>query len=255
MCRAGPQRFSAPVLDIRRSTAVDAGMDTQLLMGMAVAVFEERDGWLWLQSEHDRYVGYARADAVAFEAVSATHVVSVPRTFVYPGADLRFPRAAELSMGSLVSITGEAETRGTRYLLTSKGEALIASHLRPAGDLAPDYVSIAETFINTPYLWGGVSGFGIDCSGLVQLSMRMAGRNVLRDTSQQEHSIGRQIDPADGLERGDLVFWKGHVAIMADEREMIHASGHTMQVSYEPLADAVRRIGYLYGQPTGYRRP
>jgi cell wall-associated NlpC family hydrolase len=139
--------------------------------------------------------------------------------------------------------------------LTSDGEALISEHLQPVREPAPDYVSVAELFLNTPYLWGGTTGFGIDCSGLVQTSMMMAGRKALRDTDMQEASLGVEIDPDYGLRRGDLVFWKGHVAIMTDPRMMIHANGHTMMVSREPLADAVARIGYLYGQPTRYRRP
>ena len=187
-----------------------------------------------------------------------THLVAAPRSFVYPGPDLKLPRSGELSMGSAVAVTGYAETRGTRYALLSSGEAIIAGHLRPAGDAAPDYVAVAEAFLNTPYLWGGVSGFGIDCSGLVQLSMRMAGRAVLRDTDMQAESIGEPIHPGagfSGLRRGDLVFWKGHVAIMTDADNMIHANGHTMLVSRERLSDAIDRIGYLYGGPTGFRRP
>jgi cell wall-associated NlpC family hydrolase len=117
---------------------------------------------------------------------------------------------------------------------------------------------VAETLLYTPYLWGGVSAFGIDCSGLVQLAMRMAGRDVLRDSDMQAESIGEPIEPGSGfsgLRSGDLVFWKGHVAIMTDAENMIHANGHTMLVSRERLSDAVDRIGYLYGGPTGFRRP
>ena len=253
--RGHTARVGAPVLDLKRKPAREAGMDTQLLMGMAVTVFEKRDGWAWLQSRHDGYVGYAGAASLATVNPMPTHVVSAPRTFLYPGPDLRLPRKAELSMGSAIAVVGEAETRGTKYLLTPDGGALIASHMRSLEEAAPDYVAVAETFVGTPYLWGGASGFGIDCSGLVQLSMMMAGREVLRDTDQQELSIGAPVDPALGLRRGDLIFWKGHVAIMADAKNMIHANGHTMMVSYEPLADAIARIGYLYGQPTSYRRP
>src|SRR5690606_14775607 len=115
--------------------------------------------------------------------------------FVYPGSDLRFPHSKALSLGSRVCIVGAAETRGTKYALLESGEALIASHLAPVGDHAADYVAVAETLLHTPYLWGGTSGFGIDCSGLVQLSMLMVGRKVLRDTDMQQDTLGAIIEP------------------------------------------------------------
>ncbi|MBL0934486.1 MAG: C40 family peptidase [Rhizobiaceae bacterium] len=252
-----PARIVAPVVDLRPAPRADSGIDTQLLHGATVRVFDEREGWAWLQAEADGYVGYAPASALG-TVEEATHVVVVQRSFVYRGADLRFPMTTAHSMGAAVRIVGEAETRGTRYALLETGEAMIHDHLRPVGHLEPDYVTVAERFEHTPYLWGGVSGFGIDCSGLVQLAMRMAGISVLRDTDMQAASIGSALDIGDdlaGLRRGDLVFWKGHVAIMLDAASMIHASGHTMCVTREPLADAVSRIGHLYGGPTGFRRP
>jgi cell wall-associated NlpC family hydrolase len=252
-----PARIAAPVVDLRPAPRADSGIDTQLLRGAHVRVFEEREGWAWLQAEADGYVGYAPASALGAKE-EATHVVIAQRSFVYRGADLRFPATQVHSMGATVRIVGEAETRGTRYALLETGETMILDHLRPVCHVEPDYVTVAERFEHTPYLWGGVSGFGIDCSGLVQLSMRMAGKSALRDTDMQATSIGAKLDIGDdlaGLQRGDLVFWKGHVAIMLDAASMIHASGHTMRVTREPLADAVSRIGHLYGGPTGFRRP
>lgn len=252
-----PARIAAPIVDLRPAPRADSGIDTQLLHGATVRVFEEREGWAWLQADADGYVGYAPASALSTVG-EATHVVVAQRSFVYRGADLRFPMTTAHSMGAAVRIVGEAETRGTRYALLETGEAMIFDHLRPVGHVEPDYVTVAERFEHTPYLWGGVSGFGIDCSGLVQLAMRIAGISVLRDTDMQAASIGIALDIGDdlaGLQRGDLVFWKGHVAIMLDAISMIHASGHTMCVTREPLADAVSRIGHLYGGPTGFRRP
>ncbi|MGE0279549.1 MAG: NlpC/P60 family protein [Rhizobiaceae bacterium] len=252
-----PARVAVPVANVRRKPDSHAGLDTQLLLGDDVFVFEMREGWAWVQSARDGYVGYINVGSLTDRHDTPTHIVTAPRTFVYSGADLRFPQVEALSMGCAVTVVGDTETRGTRYALLANGEALIEKHLRPIGEHSDDFVSVAETFPNTPYLWGGTSGFGIDCSGLVQLSMRMCGLDVLRDTDMQEHSIGAPLDAGvnfSNVRRGDLVFWKGHVAIMTDGENMIHANGHTMLVSHEQLDDAIERIGYLYGQPTSFRR-
>lgn len=243
---------------MRKAPRPDAGVNTQALFGDDVLVFENVEGWAWVQAEHDGYVGYVADTVLDGRYHAPTHIVSVPRTFLYPGPDLRFPVSGQLSMGSAVTVTGAAETRGTHYALLPSGEAIISGHLRSVAEAAADYVTVAETFLGTPYLWGGTSGFGIDCSGLVQLSMRMAGKNVLRDSDMQAATIGEPLEPGPdfvGLRRGDLVFWKGHVAIMTDAKTMIHANGHTMLVSREGLKEAVARIGFLYGGPTGFRRP
>ena len=253
-----PARITTFVADLRKAPRPDAGVSTQALFGDDVLVFEDTEGWAWVQAESDGYVGYLADNLLGAREHAPTHIVAVPRTFLYPGPDLRFPISGQLSMGSTVTVTGSAQTRGTHYALLPSGQAIIAGHLRPIAELAQDYVTVAESFLGTPYLWGGVSGFGIDCSGLVQLSMRMAGRQVLRDSDMQAASIGSPLEPGpdySGLRRGDLVFWKGHVAIMTNAANMIHANGHTMLVSREGLKEAVDRIGYLYGGPTGFRRP
>lgn len=243
-----------PVVALRPKPDRATGIDTELLLGEEVRVFERAEGWAWVQAVDDGYVGYLPEDTLG-PVVTATHIVTVPRTFVYSGADLRFPTRTALSMGSRLTITGEAETRGTRYLMLADGGALVASHLRPVSDPpAADYVSVAGLFLETPYLWGGKSGFGIDCSGLVQLAMRLAGHAAPRDSDMQASGLGMPIERKD-LRRGDLVFWKGHVAIMEDERTMLHANGHTMTVARETLEATIERIGWLYGTPTGYRRP
>jgi cell wall-associated NlpC family hydrolase len=252
-----PARVAIAVADIRKAPKADAGVNTQFLHGDDVLVFDTADGFAWVQGERDGYVGYVEQSALGGRDLPATHMVSVPRTFVYPGPDLRFPVRGRLSMGSTVTVTGTAETRGTQYAVLSSGEAMIARHLRPLEQHAPDFVSVAEMFLETPYLWGGASGFGIDCSGLAQLALRMAGSDVLRDSDMQAATLGEPLDPGpdfSGLRRGDFVFWKGHIAIMTDTKNMIHANGHTMTVSREGLADAVARIGYLYVGPTGFRR-
>jgi cell wall-associated NlpC family hydrolase len=253
-----PARVTVPHAALHNAPRADAGRSTEILRGDDVTVFDEADGWAWIQAGRDGYVGYACATALGGRTGDATHVVSVPRTFLYPAADLKLPHKAELPMGAAVMVVGAAETRGLAYALLSSGEAIVMSHLKPVDEHAQDFVSIAEMLLQTPYLWGGTTGFGIDCSGLVQLSMRMTGKDVLRDTDMQAGSIGEPVDPGadfSRLRRGDLVFWKGHVAIMASRETIIHASGHTMLVSREGLSEAVQRIGYLYGGPTAFRRP
>ncbi|MBO6717833.1 MAG: C40 family peptidase [Rhizobiaceae bacterium] len=250
--------ISSPVADLKSAPRHDAGVDHQLLLGDRVRVFERAEGWAWVQSERDGYVGYMADADIGSPGPAPTHVVAVPRSFAYPTDDLKSAPAVPLSMGCAVRVTGHTERRGTGYAALSTGSSMIASHLRPIGEGADDWVSVAELFEGTPYLWGGTSGFGVDCSGLIHLAMRMAGRAVLRDTDMQERSLGDVIDPGHnlgGLRRGDLVFWKGHVAIMTDAANAIHASGQTMLVTREPIAEAVARIMPQYGKPTAFRRP
>ncbi|MCB1445243.1 MAG: C40 family peptidase [Rhizobiaceae bacterium] len=249
-----PARIDLPKAALRPEASVEAGIDTELLLGEPVIEFDRRDGWAWVKSGLDGYVGYVEETALAAPRAEPTHWVTAPRTFLYPEPDMKRPAVTALSMGSRLAVTGEAETRGTRYLLVDGG-AVIARHMgevdRPVAD---DFVAVASRFLETPYLWGGRTGFGLDCSGLVQLSMMMAGRRVLRDTDMQRDTIGLEIGRSD-LRRGDLVFWKGHVAILCDRETMIHASGFTMDVSHEGLESAIRRIEAMYGSPVAYRRP
>lgn len=246
---------AAPIADLRPAPDAGAGIDTQLLFGETVRVFERRGGWAWVQADLDGYVGYLPESHLGPGEPSSTHWVVQPRTFIYPEPDMKRPRGSALSMGSRITVTGEAETRGTRYLMLAGGGAVIADHCATVGEPAcSDYVTIAGRLLETPYLWGGKSAFGIDCSGLVQLSMMMAGRKAPRDSDMQANGLGEEIGFGD-LKRGDLVFWKGHVAIVEDPETIIHANGHTMSVAREGLSAAIERIGYLYGKPTCCRRP
>ncbi len=249
------ERFLA---DVRSAPRDDAGMDTQFLYGETVNVFENREGWSWVQSARDHYVGYVASDAIGAPGAAPTHTVRVPRTFLYPGPDMKLPRSGYRSMGSLLIVTGFEHTRGMAFAMLDSGDAVFADHLRPVGDDAGDYVEVAEQLLFTPYPWGGTSGFGLDCSGLIHLSFRLAGQTVLRDTYMQAGTIGSVIGggadrPA--LRRGDLVFWKGHVAIMRDAETALHANANSMMVSSEPLETAIARIEPMYGLPTVYRRP
>ncbi|CAN7288264.1 NlpC/P60 family protein [Pararhizobium sp. LjRoot255] len=250
-----PGEVCIPVVQVRARPDPECGVDTELLLGETVRVLDAAGGWAWIKADFDDYVGYVPADAVSSVLRGLTHVVTAPRTFIYSGPDLKLTTVQALSMGSRIAVVGEQETRGTRYFLLEGGQAVIANHCAEVGQpLSGDYVSLAARFLETPYLWGGRSGFGIDCSGLIQLSMMMTGKSAPRDTDMQAKGLGTEIT-RDELRRGDLVFWKGHVAIMEDEKTLLHANGHTMNVALEGLEDAIARIGWLYGQPTGYRRP
>jgi cell wall-associated NlpC family hydrolase len=242
-----PRRVVAAAAPIKRVPRSDAGLESEALRGESFMVFEDgAEGWSWGQLETDSYVGYVPTDALSTSAPEPSHRVAALRTFLYPGPDLKLPASACLSLGSRLALTEAVTTRGTTYRLLAGGEGAVAeAHVVPL-DAPPegDFVTVAERFLGAPYLWGGRTSIGLDCSGLVQLSLMAAGHNAPRDTDLQQTMLGH---PAEGgaaaLHRGDLVFWAGHVGIMIDGEYMIHASGHHMAVVIEPLADAVARIG------------
>jgi cell wall-associated NlpC family hydrolase len=252
-----PMQVIDPVIDIRREPRPDSGVDNQALYGEPVLLFEDLEGFGWAQLQTDNYVGYVAMNALSQTITKSTHIVTAPRTFLYPGADMKFPISKSLSMGSLLTVVGDAETRGTRYLKLTSGEYIIEAHTRPITDHAADPVAVALQFLGTPYQWGGRSAFGIDCSGLVQLSLALCGIALPRDSDMLAAFAGRQIGEGathEPLQRGDLVFWKGHVAFMEDENTLLHASGHAMAVVREPYSTALERIKSMYGLPTSFRR-
>jgi cell wall-associated NlpC family hydrolase len=246
--------------DVHAQPSGTSGLQTQFLHGHDVTVFETQDGWAWIQGNVDGYVGYVRQDSLQMALPDGdepmTHMISAPRTFLYSEPDMKCSRSGYRSIGSKVEVVDTVTTRGTDYAILDSGDALVSGHLLALGDWYSDPVGVAETLLHTPYLWGGTSGFGIDCSGLISLAYFLCGRTVLRDSDMQANSIGEEIAPdTDLLRRGDLVFWKAHAGMMADGKNLLHANGHSMDVRFEPLADAIQRIGYLYGSPTCIRRP
>ncbi len=233
-------------------------IDTQLMFGEDVEVYESNEAWSHVKALRDDYVGWLETSTLQYEQPPATHIVCASRTFLYPEPDLKLPHKGMRSMGSGLRVVGDIEQRGTQYALLATGEAIIAKHIRPVDEHDADYVTIAESLIATPYLWAGTTAFGIDCSGLVKLAMFMVGKKVLRDSDMQAATIGAEIDPGENFEnikRGDLIFWRGHVGIAQGNGLIIHANGHSMNVASEPLAEAIDRIAYLYEKPIGVRRP
>ena len=233
-------RVQADIVDVKREPRADAPVDTQLLHGEDVLVFEDQEGWSWVQADRDGYVGYIVTSGLAHWLRPPTHRVIVNRTFVYPAADMKRPVLAALPLDARVTVD---EWSGMFARLAGGGYAF-ASHLTDLDSPAADFVAVAEQLIGAPYLWGGKSVCGIDCSGLVQLAAAVAAIAMPRDTDMQER-IGRAV-PVDtglvGLSRGDLVFWKGHVGIMTNSEMLLHANGHHMLVMAEPVHAAQQRI-------------
>ncbi|MEM7300976.1 MAG: NlpC/P60 family protein [Pseudomonadota bacterium] len=248
-------QIDVPVADLLSAPDAHSGIQAQALLGELVDVFEVGSDFAWVQRKTDGYVGYIATNHLSRTVRSATHVVAAPRTFRYSKPDLKSPPVDALSMGSHLNVVGEQEVRGTLYSELIDGRFVISHHIREISNSCLDFVVVAERLLRTPYLWGGNSAFGLDCSGLVQLSMSMAGTPSLRDTDMQFQSFSDTVSQASDLWRGDLVFWDGHVGIMSDHKTLLHANGHTMDVSQEPLQQAIDRIGYLYEQPIGFRRP
>jgi cell wall-associated NlpC family hydrolase len=230
----------------------EAALDTQVLYGETVMVYEQdEEGWAWGQLSRDDYVGYVPAQALRPARSEATHRVRVPRTFVYPGRSIKLPVLLALPLGAVVEV---AALQGDFAEVAGLGH-VFAGHLAPRESVEPDFVTVAECFLHAPYLWGGKTCLGLDCSGLVQMALAAAGHDVPRDTDLQETGIGEAIDIGAGLQRGDLVFWQGHVGIMRDATTLLHANAHHMLVASEKLAAARDRIlGNGHGPVTVVRR-
>ena len=237
-----PAQMIYPVVDLRAKPDGALGIDTQLLLGATVRVFKEENGWALVRAEADGYVGYVKADTLGYQKPAANRQVLVSRTFTYVGPDMKNPNAGAISLGSRVFIERSLETRGTHYSEMPGGICIISNHLVPVDRFLIDPVTTAETLLHTPYLWGGASAFGIDCSGLVQLCFAMCGRKVLRDTDMQAATIGRPTTKPE-LRRGDLVFWKGHVAIYRGDGTIIHANGHSCQCTASRSVSAIAADG------------
>jgi cell wall-associated NlpC family hydrolase len=235
-----PRQVNVPSLPLRREPRFDATLDTEVLLGETLTVFDESEGWAWVQLSRDFYVGYMPSEGLARDIATPTHRISVLRSYVYPEPDGKTPPLALLSMNARVT----ALKTGGKFLPLAGGGYLFAGHAAPIGKAEPDFVAVAETFLGTPYLWGGRTSIGLDCSGLVQLALEASGLPAPRDAEMQAEELGHIVDwrPSTKLRRGDLVFWEGHVGIMVSAKDFLHANAFHMAVEVEPFAAARRRI-------------
>lgn len=246
-----PRGVVVPSAPLRRTPRFDAGLETEAVLGDTVTFYGADEGFAFVQFHHDGYVGYL-PEAALGPPTAATHRVTALRSFLYPGPDLKQPVGGHLTLGAHLRV---AETVGDYHRLATGGY-VFAGHCAPLDRHEPDYAATAERLVGTPYLWGGRTSLGLDCSGLVQLCLAQAGIPAPRDADQQERGLGDALPlDFDGLRRGDFVFWRGHVGLMLDATRLIHANGHHMAVAVEPLAAAVARIREKsFGPVTAIRR-
>ncbi|MEM1284373.1 MAG: C40 family peptidase [Pseudomonadota bacterium] len=233
-----------PLADIMSNTIGEA-RTSQALYGERFTVYDRQDHWVWGQLETDGYVGWVSAYAAGrWDGTNATHKVSATLTRATSGS-IKVIGDGPLPLGARLRVTNPSiEVGGSSapFAETDAG-AVPSAHIAPIDDHADDWVAVAETFLGVPYVWGGRSPLGLDCSALVQLALDQAGIACLRDSDMQEETLGKVIDRSVGLARGDLVFWPGHVGIMIDATSFLHANAFAMATAVESLSDVEARIG------------
>lgn len=240
---------AAPVTALRGAPADSSEQHDQLLFGELFHTLEIDGDWAWGQAPRDGYVGYVRVRDLAPGAVAPTHRIATMLAHVYAEPDVRSPASGPFVLGSLV----RAEAEDGRFVKAAGAGWFVREALSPIGWFESDPVAVAERMIGAPYLWGGRSTLGIDCSGLIQQALYACGRACPRDSDQQAKVLGRPIVPED-FGRGDLVFWKGHVALGLSPELVLHANSAAMAVSADPLESALARNRQIYGEPTAWRR-
>jgi Bacterial dipeptidyl-peptidase Sh3 domain/NlpC/P60 family len=247
-----PMRLAAECADLLSAPRDFASRDTQILHGEQLKVFEIADGWAWVQLASDDYVGYVEASALCAGLCEPTHVVRTPRTFVYASASIKDAVLMALPMGAALRC---APSSGP-FLEREEGGFIYAAHLVEPDAAESDFVAAAERFLDAPYLWGGKTWLGLDCSGLVQIALARVGIAAPRDTDMMEAELGQPVAAGTAkLRRGDLVFWRRHVGIMQDSQRLLHANGHSMTVASESFDEVCARIsGAGGGVPTSVRR-
>jgi len=237
---------------LRREPRPDAPLDTEALYGERVIVYDTYDeGWAWGQLAADHYVGWLPARALAPSGAEPTHTVTALRTFVFPGPSIKLPPLEALPLGARLAIVRVQD----RMAVTASGGYVPLAHLAPADATESDFVAVAERFVGVPYLWGGKTALGIDCSGLVQIALNACGVACPRDSDMQEAAVGTPLGGGMAqLDRGNLIFWKGHVAIARGSGSLVHANAFHMAVAIEPVAEAIARIRESGSEVTSVRR-
>lgn len=216
-------------------------LSSELILGENFTVLERSGDWMRGRNEFDGYVGWTPADSLGEgPADPATHVVVDQRAFVYPGPSMKNPVEDELPMGARVVAVAFDDA----WVGLSDGGWIYGRHLAPPDRFEPDIVAAAERFLGIPYLWGGRTPFGFDCSGLTQTVLARAGVAIARDSGPQRESVGNEISPSE-VRRGDLLFFPGHVAIARDALTVVHANAFTMNVAIERAEDVTKRAGGL----------
>jgi cell wall-associated NlpC family hydrolase len=238
---------------LREAPSSSAMLSTQALRGERVTIYDrDGEGWAWGQLNGDGYVGWLPDRALGKSGAAPTHKITVIRTFAFPGPSIKLPPVETLLMGSSIIVTRQHGA----FAVTREGWHLPLAHVGRIDQNEDDFVAVAERFIGTPYLWGGKSSLGIDCSGLVQIALTAAGTGCPRDSDMQQDGLGRELDAAQSkkLQRGDLMFWKGHVAIVRDADSLVHANAYHMATTIEGTADAIARIKASGGEITAIKR-
>ncbi len=243
-------QVKAAIIPLRPAPDTNIGVDTVLLYGEPFDVYDSAEGWAWGQAPRDGYVGYVPMAALSAEVSEPSHAVAVPTTHLYPKPSMKTEPVAALWMTSLVTPDAihPANSEGVAFAEVA-GLFLPAGHLEPVAAPAADFVAVAETFLHAPYVWGGKTAAGIDCSGLVQVALSRSGVDVMRDSDMQSTTIGQEAGHDGPFARGDMLFWPGHVGIMSNEATLLHATAYSMQVMAEPLAETRARIEGTLGLP------